>query len=146
MSTAPRVSPPSGKIHVIRLEPKQDLRRSLIEFAALNDMKAAVIVTCVGSLTQYNLRFANQHEPTKRKGHFEIVSLVGTLSASSAHLHLCVSDEQGLTTGGHLMNDNLIFTTAEIAIAELPDLLFERAPDPVTGYHELRITDRRTEQ
>lgn len=139
------VLPSSGKIHVIRLEPRQDLRKSLVEFAALNNMQAAVIVTCVGSLVQYNLRFANQQAATLRKGHFEIVSLVGTLSASSAHLHLCVSDEHGLTTGGHLMDENLIFTTAEVAIAELSHLMFERIPDRVTGYKELKITDRRAE-
>ena len=132
----------SGKVHVIRLTPGQDLRKSLQEFAALQKLKAAVMVTCVGSLVQYNLRFANQKEATLRKGHFEIVSLVGTLSESSVHLHLCVSDHHGLTTGGHLMDDNLIFTTAEIAIAELSDLIFERIHDNLTGFKELKVIGR----
>jgi uncharacterized protein len=141
-ASAPRPLYPSDKIHVIRLTPGQDLKKSLQEFAALHKMKAAIMVTCVGSLIQYNLRFANQKGATRQQGHFEIVSLVGTLSESSVHLHLCVSDEHGLTTGGHLMDENLIFTTAEIAIAELSDLIFERLPDKVTGYNELKITDR----
>ena len=32
------------------------------------------MITCVGSLTDYNLRFANQPEGSKGSGHFEIVS------------------------------------------------------------------------
>jgi uncharacterized protein len=133
---------PSHKIHVMRLRPGQDLRKSLQEFATLQKLKAAVMVTCVGSLVQYNLRFANQKEATLRTGHFEIVSLVGTLSESSVHLHLCVSDDHGRTTGGHLMDGNLIFTTAEIAIAEPSDLIFERIHDNATGYKELKVIDR----
>jgi len=132
------LSSPS-KIYVIRLNPHEDLKISLQQFAVENSIQAAVILTCVGSLEQYNLRFANQQQGSSRKGHFEIVSLTGTLSASSVHLHLSVSDDTGLTTGGHLLDSNLIFTTAEIAIAELTGLVFDRVLDPASGYPELNI-------
>lgn len=132
----------ASTIFVLRLMPHEDLKKSLQRFAADNKLKAAVIVTCVGSLEQYNLRFANQKQGHSQEGHFEILSLTGTLSGSSAHLHLSVADGQGVTRGGHLLDDNLIFTTAEIAIAELTDLAFDRIPDPGSGYAELAIRRR----
>lgn len=101
-----------------------------------------MIVTCVGSLVQYNLRYANQKGGHSKTGHFEIVSLVGTLSRSAAHLHLSIADETGKTTGGHLLDGNIIYTTAEIGIAELPDLVFERVFDAASGYHELFVAKR----
>ena len=127
------------KVHVFRLKPHQDLKREIHAFAKNNNISAAVVVTCVGSLEQYNLRFANREVPTQCKGHFEIVSLSGTLSASSLHLHISVADENGKTIGGHLMDENYIYTTAEIAILELPDVEFLREADSTSGYYELVI-------
>jgi predicted DNA-binding protein with PD1-like motif len=129
-----------SQIFVLRLKPHEDMKKSLQKFAVANNLKAAVILTCVGSLEQYNLRFANQPKPTSHKGHFEIVSLAGTLSETSCHLHLAISDKNGVTTGGHLMDDNLIYTTAEVAIAELTSLIFERVVDNTYGYKELEVT------
>lgn len=127
------------KMHVFRLTPHQDLKKEIQEFARKNDFTAAVLVTCVGSLEQYNLRFANHEMATQCKGHFEIVSLTGTLSHSSMHLHIAVSDENGKTIGGHLMDGNYIYTTAEIAILELPEIEFLREIDPAYGYRELVV-------
>lgn len=129
----------TAKIHVTRLKPGDDLRQRLCEVAVARQIKAAVVVTCVGSLVQYNLRFANQREGSMRQGYFEIVSLTGTLCDTSAHFHLAVSDRNGTTTGGHLLDGNLVYTTAEIAIAELTRLSFEQVPDEATGYKELHI-------
>ncbi len=127
------------KVHVFRLKPHQDLKREIHAFAKNNNILAAVVVTCVGSLEQYNLRFANRQVPTQGKGHFEIVSLTGTLSGSAIHLHIAISDENGKTIGGHLMDENYIYTTAEIAILELPDVEFLREIDSTYGYHELVV-------
>ncbi|HEY9049808.1 MAG TPA: PPC domain-containing DNA-binding protein [Ohtaekwangia sp.] len=132
----------TSRVHVIRLRPHEDLKKSLVAWAVQHNIKAAVIVTCVGSLEQYTLRFANQQNGISRTGHFEIVSLTGTLSNESAHLHLAVSDSTGQTTGGHLLDNNLIYTTAEIAIAELPDLEFDRETDSTYGYKELAVRRR----
>src|SRR5258706_6287807 len=75
------------KIHALRLKPGQDLKKELTEFVKRENIEAGWIITCVGSLTQTNLRFANQPEGIKSNGHFEIVSLVGTLSVNGSHLH-----------------------------------------------------------
>ena len=138
--TSPIAFDSNATFHVTRLTPGKDLRKSLQELAVTYKMNAAVVVTCVGSLVQYNLRFANRNEGKTDKGYFEIVSLTGTLSQSSVHLHLCISDTNGVCIGGHLLDDNLIYTTAEIAIAQLTNLRFDRVHDQASGYSELNVS------
>lgn len=99
-------------------------------------------MTAVCSLRQAALRFAGQNAATVLTGPFEIVSLVGTPSVHGLHLQGAIADAQGQTLGGHIMEGCLIHTTAEIAIADLPHLIFRREPDPRTGYSELVIEER----
>jgi predicted DNA-binding protein with PD1-like motif len=137
MSTTPLYS--KVVVCILRLKPHEDLKESLQAFAEENNIKAAVIMTCAGSLEQYNLRFANQKDAAIGNEFYEILSLTGTLSATACHLHLCIADAKGKTTGGHLLPGNLIYSTAEIAIASLPDLVFERVEDATYGYRELHV-------
>jgi len=132
-----------GEFHSFRLKPHQDLKVEILKFATANNLKAAAIISCAGSLEQYNIRFANQPDGTFVKGFFEIVSLSGTFSGTSSHIHISVSDEKGVTVGGHLMNNNLIYTTAEIVVVELTDLEFVREEDPTYGYQELVVKKRK---
>jgi hypothetical protein len=127
------------KIHAIRLKPGQDLRKEIESFVAKEKITAGYIVTCVGSLTQTNIRYANQQNGVMMNGHFEIVSLTGTVSTNGSHLHLSVSDSTGKTIGGHLLGDNLVYTTAEIVLGESKDLLFTREKDGSTPWEELQI-------
>ena len=133
----------SGAIfHVFRLKPREDLKESLMAYAKDNLIQAGAIVTCVGSLEQFNLRFANRTQGVLKKGYFEILSLSGTVSASRTHLHISLADHDGDTIGGHLLHDNLIYTTAEIVIAEISDLRFFPETDSQYGYQELGISPR----
>ncbi|RFP63716.1 DNA-binding protein [Hymenobacter lapidiphilus] len=127
------------RTYALRLKPGQDLRRELLAFAQAQGLRAACILTGVGSLTTATLRLANQEGPTVYQGHFEIVSLVGTLSVNGSHLHLSVADSTGRTLGGHLLDGNIIYTTAELVIGELPALDFRRETDPTFGYQELVV-------
>ena len=104
---------------------------------------AGAVLTCVGSLTDVTLRLANQENPSNWNGHFEIVSLVGTLSTSGSHLHLSVSDSTGRTLGGHLLEGCKIYTTAELLIGLMPDLIYTRETDSASGYKELVIRRRK---
>jgi uncharacterized protein len=127
------------RTYALRLKPGQDLRRELETFVAARQLRAGLVLTCVGSLTQAGLRLANARETSFFTGHFEIVSLVGTFSPDGVHLHLSISDTHGTTIGGHLMEGSLIYTTAEIILAELSDVAFHRPTDPQTGYDELEV-------
>jgi uncharacterized protein len=130
------------KTYALRLRPHQDLRLELEAFARSNDLKAAFIMTCVGSLRHAALRMANKNETTHYDDKFEILSLVGTLSPDGPHLHIALADGTGKTVGGHVQAGNLIYTTAEIVISELDDVTFSRPIDPETTYDELSVRPR----
>ncbi|MBT1702574.1 DUF296 domain-containing protein [Fulvivirgaceae bacterium PWU20] len=133
----------TSKVYVLRLKPHEDLKKAIMTFARENNIKAGIILTCVGSLEQFNIRYANQPNGSKSNGHFEIVSLVGTFSDSSSHIHISISDKTGKTLGGHLLDENLIYTTAEIAVAEITDVSFSRETDSTYGYKELVISPKK---
>jgi predicted DNA-binding protein with PD1-like motif len=128
-----------GVFHVFRLKPGSDLIQEIRAWAKSNRIRAASVVTTVGSLKRLNLRYANQSDGVAQEGKYEITSLVGTIADSGLHLHLQVSDTKGNSIGGHLLEGNLIFTTAEIVLVEFPELSFSREPDEASGYHELVI-------
>lgn len=122
-----------------RLRPGQDLKKEVDALVQQERIGAGAVLTCVGSLTDVVLRLANQTEPSVWEGHFEIVSLVGTLSINGSHLHLSVSDSTGRTLGGHLLEGCKIYTTAELVIGVMPDITYTREPDPTYGYRELVV-------
>ncbi len=125
--------------HAIRLKPGDDLRQSIQQYVLEHKIEAGWIVTCSGSLTDYNIRFANQEKGATGSGHFEIVSLVGTLSVNGSHLHLSISDSTGKTIGGHLLDGCKIYTTAEIVLQSTDGLSFTREKDGSTPWEELQI-------
>ncbi|GAB3181712.1 DNA-binding protein [Telluribacter humicola] len=127
------------QVYSIRLEPGDDLKKSLDAFITANHIEAGFIMTGVGSLTHVHLRMANQEQGERYTGHFEIVSLVGTLAVHGSHLHASVSDSTGRTIGGHLLEGNLIYTTAELVLGVLPDVKYLREPCPKSGYNELKV-------
>ncbi|RYF84749.1 MAG: DNA-binding protein, partial [Chitinophagaceae bacterium] len=117
------------KTHAVRLKPGADLRKEIEDYVKKNNIKAGWIATCAGSLTTYNIRFANQPDGVKDSGHFEIVSLTGTASVNGSHLHISISDSTGRTIGGHLLDSNIVYTTAEIILQEDDSFVFTREKD-----------------
>ena len=126
-------------VHAFRLKPGQDLRKEIEAYVKENNIAAGWITTCVGSLTNYNIRFANQQNGNTGSGHFEIVSLVGTVSTNGSHIHISISDSTGHTIGGHLLQGSIIYTTAEIVIQSTPNLIFKRETDGSTAWEELQV-------
>jgi len=127
------------RVIAFRLKPGEDLQKGIEAMVQQEDIKAGWINTCVGSLTDYAIRFANQPKADSGNGHFEIVSLVGTLSTNGSHIHLSISDSTGKTIGGHLMEGCKVYTTAEIVITATNRFKFERAEDGTTPWKELQI-------
>lgn len=127
--------------HVFRLHPGQDLYQEIKKYIEKNMIKAACILTCVGSLKKINIRLANAKEFLQLNENFEITSLVGNISCNDRmHLHISLSDSIGKTYGGHLCEtDNIVHTTAEIVLGEMPSLIFEKEKDEISGWNELKI-------
>jgi hypothetical protein len=131
----------STKAYAFRLKPGQGLKQEIQKLVTEKQIKAGWIGTCVGSLTNYNIRFANQPNGSSDSGHFEIVSLTGTVSVNGSHIHISISDSTGKTIGGHLMDGCKIYTTAEIVILTSNDFVFKREKDGTTPWEELQVEE-----
>lgn len=127
------------KTFAFRLKPGEDLRKGIEAFVSANNIKAGWIASCAGSLTDYSIRFANQPGASNGQGHFEIVSLTGTVSVNGSHMHISISDSTGKTIGGHLLDSNIVYTTAEIILQQSDDFVFTREKDGSTPWEELQI-------
>jgi uncharacterized protein len=128
------------RIHVFRLRPGDDLLGSIRAYVNANHIQAAVLLCAVGSLTQASLRYANQPEAHIHTGHFEIVSITGTVETGGEHIHLSIATGQGDMIGGHLMTGCKIYTTGEVTLGEIEGVRFTRETDREgSGWDELKI-------
>ncbi len=131
------------KSYAFRLFPGQDLRIEIDKFVASKNIKAGIILTCVGNLKKAILRMAGGKDIKTFEGSFEILSMVGTLESGNSHLHISISDNEGKVVGGHLKNGSIVGVTAEVVIGELDELQFKREFDKLTGYDELVVDQTR---
>ncbi|KAA9037697.1 DNA-binding protein [Ginsengibacter hankyongi] len=125
--------------YVLRLLPDSDLRLSIENFVKEHKIAAGWIATCVGSLSAWSIRFANQKNSAAAVGHFEIISPTGTLSLNCCHLHISIADRAGNVIGGHLVHGCKIYTTAEIILVQSARYVSTREQDDSTGWKELIV-------
>ena len=152
-------APHGARLHAVRLLPGDDLLAALLDFVTGRGIRAAAVLSCVGSTGQTTLRPAGGQPPRVFDGKHEILSLTGTIGFGGSpdgdplggpdgevhHLHLSISDAECRVVGGHLLQGCIVRTTAEIVLAELEGAAFERPHDPLTGFAELSIVDTREE-
>jgi predicted DNA-binding protein with PD1-like motif len=137
-----KVEKAENKIVAFRLKPGEDLKEGIERVVNDNKISAGWIAAAVGSLTEFAIRFANQPDISTGKGHFEIVSLSGTVSIYGSHLHISISDSTGHTIGGHLASGSKVYTTAEIIIQSAGQYEFKREKDGTTPWEELQIREK----
>lgn len=150
----------------VRLMPGDDIMESLLQIVETYKLRAANIVTCVGSVKKAHLRLASaskdkasEYLTTRENDYHEIVSLVGTLELENhigtvgeerekaspyAHLHISLADRKGNVIGGHLMPGCIVYTTVEITIMELNKHQYKRETCQLSGYEELSVSKRPT--
>jgi predicted DNA-binding protein with PD1-like motif len=127
--------------YTFRLKSGQDLFDSIEVFVKEKHIEAGCILSGVGSLTHATIRQANREFSSEYDGHFEIVSITGTVSIHGSHLHISISDEDGKTIGGHFESGCKIYTTAEIVIAVFNNVVYKREFAEDSGYDELSVYD-----
>ncbi len=129
--------------YTFRLKPGQDLFEEIERFVREKSVEAGCVLCSVGSLTYASIRLANRAEATEYEGHFEIVSMTGTVSVHGSHIHIAISDENGKTIGGHLMPGCRVYTTAEVVLAAFEDVVYRREMlENDSGYEELVVDSR----
>lgn len=138
--TSPLRNLSSGKkAFLFRGKPLQDIKVLITPFTTDNAIKAGAILTSVGSLEQFNIRYTNKSEGDTRQAYFEMVSLTATFSESAVHLHLAAADGSSPWIGRYMLPGNLIHNTPEIVIVDPADLEFLRKVGPTYNYQELAI-------
>ena len=125
--------------YTFRLPSGQDLFDSIQAFVQEKRIQAGCVLSGVGSLTHATIRLANREFTSEYHGHFEIVSITGTVSIHGSHLHLSISDGDGKTIGGHFESGCKIYTTAEIVLAVFEDVIYKREFAEDSGYEELKV-------
>lgn len=125
-----------------RLKSGQDLFNQIEAVVTEKDIEAGCVLSAVGSLTHATLRLANREYFSEYDGHFEIVSMTGTISVYGSHLHISISDADGQTIGGHLVPGCKIYTTAEMVVGIFDDVVYKREFAEDSGYEELVVKER----
>ncbi|BEV36538.1 DUF296 domain-containing protein [Synechococcus sp. M16CYN] len=102
----------------LKLVPGSDLRLSL-ESLARNEGLNGFLLGIVGNLSRAAFRCPGQSEPTVSEGDLEIITLNGTISPESVHLHLSFSDSACQVWGGHLERGTLVQKGADLLVGIL---------------------------
>ncbi|MEZ9319443.1 PPC domain-containing DNA-binding protein [Vibrio sp. 10N.286.51.E5] len=124
-----------------RLTRGQDLKLEIQRLVTAHNISAGSIASCVGCVSQLNIRLAYANNTKLVQAPFEIVSVMATLTPNHQHIHISVADENGNVIGGHLLEGTIIATTAELLVHRYDTLTFNREHDDSTGYTELTISN-----
>ena len=131
------------RIHVFRIKPKEDLVKSILKYCEEKKIKSGVILQIIGSLEKAKLGFLKklpgQYIEREFKGPLEIACGQGTIALKDneviLHIHIVIGNEK-MAIGGHLAPGSIVFSTAEVVIAETMSHI-KRAKDKYTGLNEL---------
>lgn len=115
----------SAEMILVRFDPGEDLLEGLQSLIRAEGIKAGVVLSGIGSLSQCHFHQTNGGHPpvlmTRHQdyvdltGSWELGSLQGIIAGGEPHLHLTVG-EKDRTYAGHLEMGNIVFTLAEVAI------------------------------
>ncbi|MBR2685319.1 MAG: DNA-binding protein [Erysipelotrichaceae bacterium] len=120
-----------------RLTENTDLKEAILRIAKENHIESGVVLCGVGCLKEVHIRKAGAKETFHSQGHYEIVSLMGTIATGKVHIHISLSDEEMNTIGGHLLSGCIVDTTCELVLGILEEYELSREFDTNTGYDEL---------
>ena len=132
------------KCHCLRLHRGDDLLLSIRALAREKGIRAGVVLSAVGCVSEAKVRDASGVTVRAIDEHCEIVSLNGTVSAQRCHLHIALSRENLSTLGGHLCPGCIVNTTCELVIGILDGWRIDTEFDTQTGYDELIFREEHT--
>lgn len=122
-----------------RIKDGFDLKKEIIKIVEQNDVGAGIIASIVGGIKFAKLRMPGGKAVKIWNTPLEIVSGTGTVSRNGCHIHISVSDTEGATYGGHLVEGCIVRNTAEIVLLVFGGIEYKRKFDEETGYNELVI-------
>jgi len=116
-----------GRVMVVRLNPGDDLLRSLTEAVRENGIRSGVILNGIGSLSHYHVHVVKttQLPPGdvffEGEGPFDILNVNGFILDGRVHAHIAFSNTEK-AMGGHLEEGCRVLTFSVLTLAEVPDV------------------------
>ena len=132
-----------GRIHILRVDPGEDLFESMQRFLDLAGVRQAVVLGGYGTLAAYHLHWVTHNRlPSETAfgrgyGGIEILAMNGLVVDGQPHIHVALSTPDG-AFGGHLEPGCIAYVLCEIFFAEVkgPALSRQRVPVAVEGMGE----------
>ena len=129
------------KEYAVRLKKGEDLYNYIKDYCIKNDIKAGVILSGVGCLSEAKMRDAGGVNIQSLNEPLEICGLMGTVSKERLHIHIALAKEDLSVVGGHMVPGCIVNTTCELVILAFDRYEFSKEFDQNTGYNELLIKE-----
>lgn len=116
-----------NRIHVIHLNPGDDILPSLRAAVAKLGIRHGVILGAIGSVTSYHFHVVSSPDLPpdelypKGEGAFDIATMTGFIFDGRVHCHIIFSDDK-IAFGGHLEEGCKVLTFNVVPIAEVEGL------------------------
>jgi uncharacterized protein len=113
-----------GKVHIVRIDPGEDVLLSLEQFLGEKSITQAIVLGGYGTLAAYHLHWVEHNKiPTnnlykKDEGGIEILSMNGLVVEGKPHVHIALSTIDG-AFGGHLEEGCKAYVLCELFIGEV---------------------------
>lgn len=128
------------KIHVLRVDPGEDVLVTVRQFLQQSKLTQAVVMGGYGTLAAYSLHWVTHtHIPTnnlfrKGEGGIEILAMNGLVVDGKPHIHMALANPEG-AFGGHLEEGCIAYVLCEIFFAEASGvhLNYQRIPVEIEG-------------
>ena len=136
-----------SRIHILRVDPGEDVLASVESFLKEAGIQQAVVVGGYGTLAAYHLHWVMHNRiPTdnlfrRGEGGIEILAMNGLVVDGEAHIHVALSTPDG-AFGGHLEPGCIAYVLCEVFFAEVEgvNLSRRRVPVAVEGMGEGTIS------
>ena len=113
-----------AKLHIVRVDPGEDVLASVERFLAESGVRQAAVVGGYGTLAKHHLHWVRDNQlPSanlyaRGEGGIEILAMNGLVVAGEPHIHVALSTPDG-AYGGHLEPGCIAYVLCEVMLAEL---------------------------
>jgi predicted DNA-binding protein with PD1-like motif len=113
-----------GRIHILRVDPGDDVLESINSFLRGTALRQAVVLGGYGTLSAYHLHWVtHNHIPTdnafvRGQGGTEILGMNGLVVEGEPHIHMTLATPAG-AYGGHMEPGCITYVTCEVFFAEV---------------------------
>ncbi len=125
-----------SRVHILRVDPGEDLLLSIECFLRETGIQQAVVLGGYGTLAAYHLHWVTHNRiPTENlfrrgEGGIEILAMNGLVVKGEPHIHVALSTPDG-AFGGHLEPGCIAYVLCEVFMAEVEGVSLHRQRVPV---------------